>query len=195
MNLGGVINGVRSFVPALLEQDRGYVVNTASMAGLTTAVFGAYSVTKHAVVALSEALSLELTRRRAAVGVSVLCPGAVRTRIADSHRNRPREAWRPRDPDQEAVSKLVRESVEAGMDPSVVADQVVDAIRCSRFYVLTHPEEGVGPAPRRGGAGGRPTAAPESVAAGREPSTARQMSVQVTKTTRFCCPINSFRAS
>ena len=142
VNLWGVINGIRAFVPALLEQDAGHVVNTASLAGLTTGVLGAYSVTKHAVVALSESLHFQLVQRGAPVGVSALCPGWVRTRILDADRNRPSELGPPPDPDPglEAAREMVRQLVETGMDPAEVAGHVVDAIRDGRFYVLTHPE-------------------------------------------------------
>jgi NAD(P)-dependent dehydrogenase (short-subunit alcohol dehydrogenase family) len=142
VNLWGVINGIRAFVPTLLEQDAAHVVNTASMAGLTAGILGPYSVTKHAVVALSEGLHFELAQRAAAVGVSVLCPGWVRTRIIDADRNRPASVEpRPEaDPAQEMARELVRRMVETGMDPARVAGHVVDAIRSGRFYVLTHPE-------------------------------------------------------
>jgi len=141
VNLWGVINGVRSFVPVLLEQDAAHVVNTASMAGLTTGILGPYSVTKHAVVALSEGLHFQLAQSGADVGVSVLCPGWVRTRIGESGRNRPADVPPPPELD-EAVAGALRQMVETGMEPSVVAGHVVDAIRDRRFYVLTHPEMG-----------------------------------------------------
>jgi NAD(P)-dependent dehydrogenase (short-subunit alcohol dehydrogenase family) len=142
VNLWGVINGTRAFVPVLLEQDAGHVVNTASLAGLTTGMLGAYSVTKHAVVALSESLHFQLVQRGAPVAVSVLCPGWVRTRILDADRNRPADLGPPPDPDpaQEGARELVRQLVETGMDPAKVAGHVVEAIRDGRFYVLTHPE-------------------------------------------------------
>jgi NAD(P)-dependent dehydrogenase (short-subunit alcohol dehydrogenase family) len=139
VNLWGVINGIRAFIPVLLEQDAAHVVNTASLAGLTTGVLGPYSVTKHGVVALSEGLHHQLAQRGASVGVSVLCPGWVRTRIGDSDRNRPPdlEPAPQLDPQQASVG---RQLLESGMDPSEVAGHVVDAIRSGRFYVLTHPE-------------------------------------------------------
>jgi NAD(P)-dependent dehydrogenase (short-subunit alcohol dehydrogenase family) len=147
VNLWGVINGLRSFVPVLLEQDAAHVVNTASIAGLITGVLGPYSVTKHAVVALTESLHLQLAARGARVGVSVLCPGWVRTRITEADRNRPAELGPPPEPDpaNQQARELVRHLVETGMDPAQVAGHVVDAIRSGRFYVLTHPEmsEGV----------------------------------------------------
>jgi len=144
VNLWGVVNGIRTFVPALLREDAAHIVNTASVAGLVTAALGPYSVTKHAVVALSESLHLQLRQRSAAVGVSVLCPGWVRTRILDSDRNRPATVAPPPEPD--AVGLAAREAaralVESGMDPAWVADAVVRAVRTGSFYVLTHPEMG-----------------------------------------------------
>jgi NAD(P)-dependent dehydrogenase (short-subunit alcohol dehydrogenase family) len=142
VNLWGVINGIRAFVPVLLEQDAAYVVNTASLAGLTTGILGPYSVTKHGVVALSEALHFQLAQRGATVGVSVLCPGWVRTRIGEADRNRPADVQPPPEPEpaQEAAGQALRQLIETGMEPSAVVGHVVDAIRAGRFYVLTHPE-------------------------------------------------------
>src|SRR5215213_2544837 len=91
VNLWGVIHGVRTFVPLMLEQaDECHIVNTASMAGLVSGpALGVYKVTKHGVVALSETLCCELAIMRSKIGVSVLCPGGVNTRIMDSERVRP----------------------------------------------------------------------------------------------------------
>ena len=93
VNLWGVIHGVRTFVPIMLEQKtEGHIVNTASMAGLVSGPFmSIYNVTKHGVVTLSESLHHELAMQNAPVKVSVLCPGFVRTNILDSERNRPAE--------------------------------------------------------------------------------------------------------
>lgn len=144
VNLWGVINGLRAFVPALVEQDEGHVVNTASMAGLTTLPFMApYSATKHAVLAISEALYHELAMLGSAVKVTVLCPGFIKTRIADANRN-----WLEhlgpepsRDsPAAEMIEPLVRGLVEAGKPPEELAEQVLDAIRTERFLVITEPE-------------------------------------------------------
>jgi NAD(P)-dependent dehydrogenase (short-subunit alcohol dehydrogenase family) len=142
VNLRGVINGLRAFVPVLLEQDAGHVVNTASLAGLTSGILGAYSVTKHAVVALSESLYFQLQQLEAPVGVSVLCPGWVRTRIGESDRNRPEAAGPvdPADPQQLGAREIVQQLIGSGMEPAEVAALVVDAIRAGRFYVLTHPD-------------------------------------------------------
>ncbi|MGH9047768.1 MAG: SDR family NAD(P)-dependent oxidoreductase, partial [Acidimicrobiales bacterium] len=89
VNLRGVINGVRAFVPRLVAQGEGHVVNTASMAGLIAGGGGAYGVSKAGVVSLSESLYFGLQQADAGVGVSVLCPGWVNTHLADSERNRP----------------------------------------------------------------------------------------------------------
>lgn len=143
VNLWGVIHGLRSFVPRMLAQGTdGHIVNTASVAGLTSNPFmGAYNVTKHGVVTLSETLEKELRMTNTKLHVSVLCPGFVKTGISDSDRNRPaalREAnVAPRRGDLEAV---VRHAIETGLDPAEVARQVVAAIRAERFYVLTHQE-------------------------------------------------------
>jgi NAD(P)-dependent dehydrogenase (short-subunit alcohol dehydrogenase family) len=91
-NLWGVIHGVRVFTRHLIAQDEGHIVNTASMAGLVSVPgMGPYNVTKHGVVTLSETLHHELTALGSRVGVSVLCPGHVNTRIWESDRNRPDE--------------------------------------------------------------------------------------------------------
>jgi NAD(P)-dependent dehydrogenase (short-subunit alcohol dehydrogenase family) len=92
VNLGGVINGISAFVPHLVHQGSGHVVNTASMAGISVAPYqGPYTASKHAVVALSEALALELAEAAPGVGVTVVCPGLIATNIGSAERNRPRE--------------------------------------------------------------------------------------------------------
>jgi NAD(P)-dependent dehydrogenase (short-subunit alcohol dehydrogenase family) len=141
VNLMGVIHGIRAFLPAMIEQAvPGHVVNTSSMAGLIHGA-GIYGVSKHAVVALSESLWSELRARGPAIGVSVLCPGWVRTRIMESERNRP-EAPRP-DPGERAAEVemmrgIIARLVERGSDPLEVGHLVADAILADRFYVLPH---------------------------------------------------------
>jgi short-subunit dehydrogenase len=132
------VNGVRAFVPRLLAQDDGHVVNTASVAGLISPPgMGAYCVTKHAVVALSEALHHDLRERGSAVGVSVLCPAYVPTGIADSERNRPRELGSSRKTPKDV---MLRKAVAAGKQSAEdVARAVVAAVKEERFYILTHP--------------------------------------------------------
>ncbi|CAN5912008.1 SDR family NAD(P)-dependent oxidoreductase [soil metagenome] len=143
VNLWGVIHGIRAFTPLLIEQGEGHIVNTASMAGLTSPPFmGIYNVTKHAVVTLSETLFADLALAEASgVGVSVLCPGWVRTRIHEAGRNRPDVA--PESPQAAAdagLASFVGQLIAHGLAPDDVAAMVVDAVRSRRFYVLTHPE-------------------------------------------------------
>jgi len=166
VNLLGVAHGIRAFVPRMIEQGEGHVVNTASAAGLLTGpAMGPYYATKHAVVALSEALHFDLQLTGAAVGVSVLCPEWVRTRIFDSERTRPDDVgempgWSGTSPDPEQVTvdaepeadaeadadgagsplgDIVQSLVEGGIDPADVAGMVVDGIRTGRFWIVTHP--------------------------------------------------------
>ncbi len=147
VNLWGVIHGIRVFVPIMLGQDtEGHIVNTASLAGLTSIpLHGVYQVTKHGVLTLSESLHHELTLSGAKVKVSVLCPGWVNTRIADSARNRPAELQNgltepTRRPEEQAFEMAARQLLAAGLPPEQVADDVLHAIREEKLYVLTHPE-------------------------------------------------------
>jgi len=148
VNLWGVIHGVRTFVPILLEQkDEGHVINTASMAGLTSNPFmSIYNVTKHSVVTLSETLHQELGALGAKVKVSVLCPGFIRTRIADAGRNRPASLLAdPPNPSgggaAAAFDVALRAGVESGFPPAAVAERVFEAVRDERFYVLVAQDE------------------------------------------------------
>ncbi len=142
VNLWGVVHGLAAFVPLLVEQGEGHVVNTASIAGLTSAPFlGPYNATKQAVVAISETLYKDLQAAGVSgVGVSVLCPGFVQTRIAESDRNRP-----PWAPDRQAeggpdVRAVIQAMVDSGIPTASVGDAVLDAVRNDTFYILTHPE-------------------------------------------------------
>src|SRR5262249_54157721 len=124
VNLWGVIHSVRVFVPLMLAQDTEcHVVNTASMAGLISGPGGgAYKVTKHGVVTLSETLHHELAERGAKVKVSVLCPGIVNTRILESARNRPGHLppAEPSGPTPGARWEALRQLVPSGMPPGQV---------------------------------------------------------------------------
>src|SRR5204862_1247238 len=143
VNLWGVIHGVRAFVPRLLAQGEGHVVNTASVAGLISPPgMGAYNVTKHAVVALSESLYHDLRLRGSPVGVSVLCPAYVPTGISDSERNRPKELQNSskKSSQQEMLAQHLKKAVSSGkLTADDVARAVVAAIKENRFYILTHP--------------------------------------------------------
>lgn len=143
VNTYGVIHGIRCFVPALVESgEEGHVVNTASIAGLTSTPFmGPYTASKHAVVSISECLAKELELVKANVGVSVLCPGFVKTKIASSHRNRPGEQQRVDDnPLAQKFSTVLHQLVDSGVPAEKIADAVVSAVRERKFYILTHPE-------------------------------------------------------
>jgi NAD(P)-dependent dehydrogenase (short-subunit alcohol dehydrogenase family) len=145
VNLWGVIYGVKTFVPIMLKQDtEAHVVNTASLAGLmTSANLGAYHVTKHGVVAFSESLYLGLKQQGAKVGVSVLCPGWVRTKINESERNRPADLLNePKEltPEDQERRDFSRQIIEAGIPPEEVANQVFAAMSEEKFYILTHPD-------------------------------------------------------
>ena len=141
VNLLGVANGIRSFVPQMISQGEGHVVNTASAAGLLTGPgMSPYFATKHAVVALSESLQYDLALSGHPVGVSVLCPEWVSTRIGESDRNEP-PGLPPTtdDPAAAFMREVVLGAVAGGLDPAEVAGMVFEAISSGRFYVLPHP--------------------------------------------------------
>jgi NAD(P)-dependent dehydrogenase (short-subunit alcohol dehydrogenase family) len=145
VNLWGVIYGVKVFTPQMLAQNTEcHIINTSSAAGLIAGGFSApYTVTKHAVVALSESLYLTLQQRNSLVKVSVLCPGLVRTNIANAERNRPPELRNEpvtMTPEMQAGLAAFKAAMEASMPPFQVADVVFDAIRKEQFYILPHPE-------------------------------------------------------
>ena len=141
VNLIGVVNGVRAFLPQMRAHgEGGHIVNTASMAGMVTTHqgFAPYPATKYAVVGMSEGLAAQL--KLLGIGVSVLCPGIVRTNILESVRNRP-ERYGPPTPGDTAnpVYASFAERVRTGMDPAEVARRVLAAIRDDELYVFTHP--------------------------------------------------------
>jgi len=145
VDLWGVIHGVKIFTPLMLAQNTEcHIVNTASAAGLTAGGFSApYSVSKHAVVALSESLFLTLQQRKSQVGVSVLCPGITRTNVAYAERNRPedlRNEPTPLSPEMQAGRAAIQAVLAGAMPPSQVAEIVFDAIGKEQFYIFTHPE-------------------------------------------------------
>ncbi|MXX44256.1 MAG: SDR family NAD(P)-dependent oxidoreductase [Acidimicrobiales bacterium] len=151
--LWGVIHGVHHFLPHLIEAEESHIMSTASVAGLMSVPgLGPYNAAKYGVVAIMETLHLEMQRdRNADVGVSVLCPGVVRTNIATAQRNRPEELRRQRRPrpEGEAPSETagarrrnanIAAALERGMDPAEVAAKVIEAMYERRFWVLSHPE-------------------------------------------------------
>jgi NAD(P)-dependent dehydrogenase (short-subunit alcohol dehydrogenase family) len=143
VNLFGVIHGIRTFVPALVAQGEGHVVNTASAAAWRAApAMAPYSATKHAVLAISEALRAELQGLGSPVGVTALCPGVTRSAIMTSTRNWPArlgpEPATPVDPLTAATRTRLTEGVAGGVDPAETADDVVQAIVHDRFLASTH---------------------------------------------------------
>jgi len=135
VNVLGLVNGMHAFVPMLVEQDDGHVVNTASLTGLSSLPYLApYSASKHAVVAISTALYHELAMSESKVGVTVICPGFTRTDIMSSAPHHGHDAGAA------FVRETFEQGVGQGLDPSVVADLTVAAVRAGRFLVTTHPD-------------------------------------------------------
>jgi NAD(P)-dependent dehydrogenase (short-subunit alcohol dehydrogenase family) len=139
VNLEGVMNGVRAFMPVLLEQDTAHLVNTSSVFGVFAGALGPYGVSKHAVTALTETLYFNLRSLGVThVGVSVLCPSAVKTNFGASARNRPLWAGPSvMDEAERAAAEQFDQLAAAGAAPAEVAGLVVDGIRSRRFYILT----------------------------------------------------------
>ena len=144
VNLMGVLHGIRAFLPRIRAHgEGGHIVNTASMAGMLRPLwFNPYAASKFAVVAMSEGLAAQL--KPLGIGVSVLCPGYVRTRINESARNRPERYGPTRTPEPEsqaaALAARVAELLQSGLDPAEVARHVLAAIRAGELYVFTHPQ-------------------------------------------------------
>lgn len=137
VNLMGVVHGLQVFLPLIKEHgEGGHIVNTASIAGLLApAGLGPYVATKFAVVGLSESLVQDIAPHN--IGVSVLCPMWVRTRIHESDRNRGLDYGKTRDRMGESE---IPDLIKNGMDPDLVGAKVVAAIKANQFYILTHPE-------------------------------------------------------
>jgi NAD(P)-dependent dehydrogenase (short-subunit alcohol dehydrogenase family) len=144
VNLYGVVHGMEIFTPLILSHgEGGHFVNTASMAGMLSGLgFSPYAASKFAVVTMSEGLAMQL--KPLGIGVSVLCPGWVRTRINASGRNRPERYGPTRTPDPDspaaALAAYIDESLRSGLDPAEVAARVLTAIREDELYVFTHPQ-------------------------------------------------------
>lgn len=145
VNLWGVVNGIRSFLPHLVERDRGHVVNTASLAGLASTPYtGPYNATKHAVVTITETLAAELAMQQSAVTTSVACPGFVATKIWEAERNRPASlahdpAPAPAHPSYAAFAAAVSEMASDAQDPAETAARIIGGIERDDLHILTHP--------------------------------------------------------
>ena len=149
VNLYGVTNGLRAFVPRMLAGgDEGHVVNVASVAGLISEPgMAAYNASKFGVVTVSEGLFHDLALRQAPIGVSVLCPAWVRTRIAEAERHRAadeRTDFTRLDPHTQSTGQAMMKAVRNGIAADEVADKTFAAIRDNRFYVLTHEQSLLG---------------------------------------------------
>jgi NAD(P)-dependent dehydrogenase (short-subunit alcohol dehydrogenase family) len=142
VNLWGVIHGVRAFLPHLVAGGEGHIVNTASMAGLYPGVGPVYDASKHAVVALTEDLYTTLRLAALPVGVSVLCPGWVRTNILEAGRNWPeRMGQRPENsPANEFLIPYVQRAIDEGTPPAAVADLVAAAVEAEQFWIFTESQ-------------------------------------------------------
>ncbi len=144
VNLMGVAYCVKAFMPYLLQQDSGHIINTASMAGMYSAPYlSCYEISKHAVVALTEALYHDLQVRKSQIKVSLLCPGWVKTKILNAERNcplPPHEVPYENYTEQDAkwVSNFAK-SVKRGITGDEVAKIVFDGIVNNKFYIFTHP--------------------------------------------------------
>jgi NAD(P)-dependent dehydrogenase (short-subunit alcohol dehydrogenase family) len=140
VNLWSVIHGVRAFVPRMIAGgEEGHIVNTASMAGLTTAPFmSVYDVSKFGVVALTESLYKDFLATGQKLRASVVCPGLINTKIMQSSRNRPAELAEGGSYSEQAVQfrQALATGLSAGYDPSVVAGLVFDGIREEKFYII-----------------------------------------------------------
>jgi short-subunit dehydrogenase len=131
VNLYGVIHGIKVFLPKLIAQGEGHIVNTASMGGLIAGPpEGLYCVTKFGIVGLSEALFLEVADQ--GVGVSVLCPGLVKTNLLESEQVRPETLITGKKYD------VTPPDVPSGVDPNDIGQRVVDAVIDNELYIITH---------------------------------------------------------
>ncbi len=146
VDLQGVVNGVLAFLPGLVEQGEGHIVNTASIAGLIpVAAPGviSYTAAKYGVVGITETLHAELAEL--GIGASALCPGVVNTRIGESARNRPESAGGPvteprapiEMPPDAPPPRIIGANVQ---EPDAIAARVVEGVKNNDLYVVTHPE-------------------------------------------------------
>ena len=140
VNFGGVVNGIQTFVPRMIAYGKGgYIVNTASIAGLIAAgPSGIYSASKFAVVGLSQALRQALDQYD--IGVSVVCPGNVNTNIAEACSTRPAHLGNTGYHLDETIVDAFRNIHSAGMDPVTLAEHVKEAMMRNQLYVIPYPE-------------------------------------------------------
>tara|TARA_B100000767_G_scaffold211778_1_gene198972 strand:- start:1402 stop:2247 length:846 start_codon:yes stop_codon:yes gene_type:complete len=146
VNVRGIANGIRSFVPKMIAAgEEGHIVNTASMAAMTTMPFSSvYCMSKAAALSLSECLFKELEIVAPQLGVSVLCPELINTSLASAQRNRPDQYSKQGDLTDTDMSKMteqaIAEGVASGIEPTVMAERVLQGIKDRKFYLL--PQDG-----------------------------------------------------
>lgn len=146
VNLMGIINGVNSFLPKMLEQRvEAHIINTSSIAGLNTGGGNAmYAVTKHGIVAYSECLYNDLAAIESLISVSVLCPGFVKSDILNPLKSYPKEMGelppKPVSPAEMKVYEAMHEVIENSMDPITLGEKVIEGIKKESFYILTHED-------------------------------------------------------
>jgi len=139
VNYQGVLKGIQTFLPHMLEHgEEGHVVTTVSMAGLLPGA-GTYGVSKHAVMALTEGLSRDLVTRNAKINASVLCPGFVDTNIDKSERNRPSHLGEAQEVTNDMGAEIMSSMLRQGKKPEEIAGIVFEAIKENIFYILSHP--------------------------------------------------------
>ena len=139
VNYQGVLTGIQTFLPHMVEHgEEGHVLTTVSMAGLLPGA-GTYGVSKHAVMALTEALRRDLISRQTKINSSVLCPGFVDTNIDKSERNRPSYLGDARETTNEIGAEIMSAMLRQGKKPDEIAEIVLEAIKKNIFYILSHP--------------------------------------------------------
>ena len=139
VNYQAVLHGLQTFIPHMLEHgEEGHVVTTVSLAGLMPGA-GTYGVSKHAVMALTEALSRDLVARGAKINASVLCPGFVDTNIDNSERNRPNHLGKSEEVVPPVGAEIMSAMLRQGKKPEEIANIVYEAIKENIFYILSHP--------------------------------------------------------
>jgi NAD(P)-dependent dehydrogenase (short-subunit alcohol dehydrogenase family) len=136
VNLHGVVNGLQAFLPAMVDQDEGHVVNTSSMAGMIPTPMNApYVATKYGIVGLSETLALDLGNYGSRLGVSVVCPGLVQTDIGAGLSG---PALDGLDERERAYNESLTANARSGMTAEEAAAIILDGVKARRFYIFTH---------------------------------------------------------
>ncbi len=150
VNLMGAVHGIKAFIPKMLEQNNeGFIVNTSSLSGLMSANLGIYSVSKHAVVSLSETLLQELKLINSKLKVAVFCPGFIKTNINTSETNRPQELLDTEiksnenvvRPELIKIKNFVDRVIAAGMDPKIAVEILFKELAEGKFYIMTNKDE------------------------------------------------------